>query len=229
MRKGFRGSSGGDGSTSTINQRKTDGADSCMETTHSLAGSPFLNSAPSGRETRATLEEMILQLEFEEKMGRKAKLEEYGKTRRRMSCVNNSDICRLAKNELNQYSRFSLDGKDAMYRTSFKNLPPVSARGEKPISGNRVLTKELMSKEDLNLSGLRKGTPYLPTILAGEKVVWCKPGVIAKLMGLEAIPIPVHNSYARKEKFSSTIKMPKQLRDGADQRLAMERRNTLQI
>ncbi|KAF3534843.1 hypothetical protein DY000_02038446 [Brassica cretica] len=38
----------------------------------------------------------------------------------RMSCVNSSDILRSARNALNQYPRFSLDGKDAMYRSSFQ-------------------------------------------------------------------------------------------------------------
>ncbi|XP_022988644.1 uncharacterized protein LOC111485831 [Cucurbita maxima] len=72
-----------------------------------------------------------------------------------MSCVNNSDILRSTRNALNQYPRFSLDGKDATYRSSFRNLDG------------------------------------LPSTIAGENVLWRKPGVVAKLMGLEAMPMPV--------------------------------------
>ncbi|KAE8705682.1 hypothetical protein F3Y22_tig00110418pilonHSYRG00024 [Hibiscus syriacus] len=45
-----------------------------------------------------------------------------------MSCVNNSDILRSARNVLNQYQRFSLDGKDSMYRLSFRNLEFIHGR-----------------------------------------------------------------------------------------------------
>lgn len=112
MRKGFGSSCNGDGSTSTLNQCKT----------QSLSNSPFVDNTTSGEDTRTTLEEMILQLEFEEKMARKAKADEYraDMEQRRMSCVDNSDILRSARNALNQYPRFSLDGKDSMYRSSFE-------------------------------------------------------------------------------------------------------------
>ncbi|KAH7856577.1 hypothetical protein Vadar_003075 [Vaccinium darrowii] len=196
MRKGFGSSCNGDGSTSTLNQCKT----------QSLSNSPFVDNTTSGEDTRTTLEEMILQLEFEEKMARKAKADEYraDMEQRRMSCVDNSDILRSARNALNQYPRFSLDGKDSMYRSSFRNLPPLSTAGSrKSFCGNPGLRKGIMIKEGLN-SELRK-TPCFPPIVAGESVVWCKPGVVAKLMGLEAIPVPV-GSYACKEKWSSVIK-----------------------
>ncbi|KAJ4879838.1 hypothetical protein Rs2_36892 [Raphanus sativus] len=77
---------------------------------------------------------MILQLELEEDIVQRARLREsyYGSFDNCndnddnlyqpvwMSCVNSSDILRSARNALNQYPRFSLDGKDAMYHSSFQ-------------------------------------------------------------------------------------------------------------
>ena len=34
-------------------------------------------------------------------------------------------------------------------------------------------------------------TLRMPATVAGESVVWCKPGVVAKLMGLDSVPVPV--------------------------------------
>jgi len=41
------------------------------------------------------------------------------------------------------------------------------------------------------MDGLKLGKIlHLPKSLGGESVVWCKPGVVPKLMGLEAMPMP---------------------------------------
>ncbi|CAL5395904.1 unnamed protein product [Camellia sinensis] len=208
MRKGYRSFCNGNSSTSILNQRKNDssGDDSCLAA-HSLSG-----------ETPPTLEEMILQLELEEKMAKTAKLDyQFAETHRRMSCVNNSDILRSARNALNQYPRFSLDGKDAMYRSSFRNLPPISS------SNNGYLRKGL--KKDGFNSESEKTLSCLPPIVAGESVVWCKPGVVAKLMGLEAVPVPVR-SHRRREKSSSVIKEQINLSKRAEKQ-EMERRKPI--
>ncbi|KAI3720466.1 hypothetical protein L6452_21384 [Arctium lappa] len=151
MKKGFKNLCSGDGSTSTLNQQNN-------------PDHPHPHPHPN-----PTLEEMIMHLDLEEKMARRAKLEEYGEVHHRMSCVNSSDILRSARNALNQYPRFSLDGKDAMYRSSFRNFDHVTNRN---------------SIDHGHWIGL-------PAKVAGERVVWCKPGVVGKLMGLEAMPIPV--------------------------------------
>lgn len=131
---------------------------------------------------------MILQLELEEEMAREAKMNALAGIRPgRMSCVNNSDILRSARNALNQYPRFSLDGKDAMYRNSFQNFG---------IQGGR---RSVCCDQ-----GLADRLCRLPPTLAGESVVWCKPGVVAKLMGLDAVPVPVCGG--RKEKLGAIIK-----------------------
>ncbi|XP_057973458.1 uncharacterized protein LOC131161606 [Malania oleifera] len=154
-----------------------------------------------------SLEDMILQLQLQEELARKVnnynniinadnddsnyKLAYFfNDDQRRRSCVNNSDILRSAKNALNQYPRFSLDGKDAMYTSSFSRnvvlgAPAVGAGGRKPGNG----------------FGAAEG---LPRTVAGEAVVWCEPGVVAKLMGLEAVPVPVRGG--RRRMMSSVIK-----------------------
>ncbi|PSS26995.1 Acyl-coenzyme A oxidase [Actinidia chinensis var. chinensis] len=188
VRKGFRRSCNGDGSASTL----------------SLTGSPYVDNTTSG-ENRTTLEQQMI-LQLDKKMARKVKLDhESGKLPRRMSCVNSSEILRSAKSALTHYPRFSLDGKDAMYHSSFRNLPSVTAGGRKL---NRGLRKGL-NKDSLNPE-LGK-TPCFPATLAGERVVWCKPGVVAKLMGLEAIPVPVHSYTTSKEKWRSSMIKKKNL------------------
>ncbi|KAL8519974.1 hypothetical protein ACS0TY_010778 [Phlomoides rotata] len=175
MKKGFRNFCNGESSTSTLDQQKVD---------HSGGGSstymaqPPLSSSPL-REGHPTLEEMIMQLEIEEKMGRKG-----GRFQHRLSCVNSSDILRSARNALNQYPRFSLDGKDSMYRSSFTELTPIRA-------GKLIKNAEKTSS--------------LPSMVGGVSVVWCKPGVVGKLMGLDAMPIPLNNNY-RRERLSAIIK-----------------------
>ncbi|TXG73030.1 hypothetical protein EZV62_001609 [Acer yangbiense] len=171
MKKGFTNSCNGNASTSTLNQRHN----------NLIITSPDHHKPPT-----TTLENMILQLELEEEMAKREK-HHHG----RMSCVNNSDILRSARNALNQYPRFSLDGRDAMYRSSFRNLDAY-----KP--GRRSVTLE----ESFLLSGggaSSKSSVCLPATLGGESVVWCKPGVVAKLMGLEAMPLPLINNKTKRQ------------------------------
>lgn len=203
MKKGVGTFCHGDTSTSILSQSKTDHAAAAKEPL--IIGSPSLisgESSPNGH----TLEEMILQLELEEEMARRAKLDAYyeggsGAPQRRMSCLNNSDILRCARNALNQYPRFSLDGKDAMYRSSFRN----SVCPERKLTARRSVCCERDLRggpRDRSRNDAKYDRPsLLPPILAGERVIWCKPGVVAKLMGLEAMPVPVRRK-ASKEKLS---------------------------
>lgn len=167
MRKGFRNFCNGEGSTSTLNQQKLDGA--------SGGSAACTAEPPLSASGHPTLEEMIMQLEIEEKMGGPRG----GGFQHRMSCVNSSDILRSARNALNQYPRFSLDGKDSMYRSSFIELTENHDRAEKP--------------------------GRFPSMVGGESVLWCKPGVVGRLMGLEAMPVPLNINY-RRERLSAIIK-----------------------
>lgn len=202
MRKGFKSFCNGDGSTSTLNQQQQ--ADNSTTTT-TVPEESLMDSSPPPHHhnnnylvdnykedkisLQPTLEEMILQLELEEKMAAKsrAKLDEYADDtlqhhhHHRMSCVNSSDILRSARNALNQYPRFSLDGKDAMYRSSFC---PVGGRKSIMWCNHRGLRKGFCQVES-------RGQVLLPAKIGGESVVWCKAGVVAKLMGLEAMPVPI--------------------------------------
>lgn len=184
MRRGFRNVCNDDNSTSTLNQKQpTSEAPSQQPSSSYYMENDIistLNAAPPRKSV--TLEEMILQLELEEEMARKEKAAinkhtEEMNFHRRMSCVNNSDILRSARNALNQYPRFSLDGRDAMYRSSFRkhNLTPSAFDGLKL---GRLL--------------------HLPHSVGGENVIWCKPGVVPKLMGLEAMPLPISRLYSSK-------------------------------
>ncbi|QCD84386.1 hypothetical protein DEO72_LG2g4738 [Vigna unguiculata] len=186
MKKGIKTFCNNNGSTSTLNQQNS----------HSQGDltSKVSSSSPFTKQNSPTLEDLILQLELEEEMSRKAKLSEYGGMRGRMSCVNNSDILRSARNALNQYPRFSLDGRDAMYRSSFGNM-----------EGRRSVCSETSFAGDNDFD--HKGMCCLPATLAGESVVWRKPGVVAKLMGLEAMPVPVSKkTYDNKEKLNEVVK-----------------------
>lgn len=86
MKKGIGSFCNGDASTSTLNQQNVN-------------SSFFFDSSTNEGESSSppTLEEMILQLELEEEIARKAKLRENDEIKRRMSCVNNSDILRSAR------------------------------------------------------------------------------------------------------------------------------------
>ncbi|KAJ8569595.1 hypothetical protein K7X08_006172 [Anisodus acutangulus] len=199
MRKGFKSFCNNDTSTSTINHQ-----------TARLVSSPYMMDTsytttsdlrPNERESQTTLEEMLLQLDMEERMARREKLNEYRPPHvpHRMSCVNSSDILRTARNALNQYPRFSLDGKDAMYRSSFRDMSPslstIAVSARKSVCCNRELRKMDMKTQTQNM----------PPTIAGERVIWCKPGVVAKLMGLEAMPMSTRRKN-NKETISAIIK-----------------------
>lgn len=184
MKKRYKNFCNNDDSTSTINQRIVDqGPIFCV--------SPYLQSRTTLQGSEPTLEEMIIQLDLEEKAARRAKFDEYGEMHHRMSCVNSSDILRTARNALNQYPRFSLDGKDAMYRSSFRSLAPISNHDQ------GLRTRLLQKGADHSAKGR---TIHLPATLAGERVVWCRPGVVAKLMGLEAMPLPLSGCHRRRKR-----------------------------
>ncbi|XP_050218827.1 uncharacterized protein LOC126669407 [Mercurialis annua] len=141
-----------------------------------------------------TLEDMILQLELEEDKARKS----------------NSDILQSA---LNQYPRFSLDGKDAMYRSSFRNLP-----ARKSVCCDRgVLARERIMNRSFHPN---------TTTSRGESVVWCKPGVIAKLMGLDAMPMPMPITHNRKETMRQNLRrrLERHEIENRDQRTMMKMR-----
>ncbi|KAL6626473.1 hypothetical protein ACP70R_030199 [Stipagrostis hirtigluma subsp. patula] len=176
-----------------------------------------------------TLEQMILQLDLEEEAARKARRvageEEEGWCPRRMSCVDGGGgggaadhVLRSARDALSQYPRFSLDGRDAMYRASFSGydeglgmgLGAGGAHGRhRParasvccaagaLCGARARGAEGPYEMDL------ERTLRMPATVAGESVVWCKPGVVAKLMGLDAVPVPVRGAGPRRRKASGT-------------------------
>ncbi|PPD96238.1 hypothetical protein GOBAR_DD06734 [Gossypium barbadense] len=178
MKKGIRNFCNGDGSTSTLNQNRTDHGGAGIITSSELVAPPsVVASNTTAQSPPTTLEEMILRLELEEELARKSKLNEYYSENfrgGRMSCVNNSDILRSARNALNQYPRFSLDGKDSMYRSSFRNPEKINGR-------NSVCCDHGLRERFYKAS-------CLPSTLGGETVIWCEPGVVAKLMGLEAVP-----------------------------------------
>uniref|UniRef100_A0A6N2M728 DUF3741 domain-containing protein n=1 Tax=Salix viminalis TaxID=40686 RepID=A0A6N2M728_SALVM len=210
MRKGIRNFCNGDASTSTLDQHNkasysTADGHHCF-VTPSVITMSHADTAP--QQSSPTLEQMILQLELEEEFARKAKLNNYvdvGLRDGRMSCVNSSDILRSARNALNQYPRFSLDGKDAMYRSSFRNLDSVgkAEAARKSVCCDRGL-RERLNRNNFGAKFERKSSTFPPT-LTGKGVVWCKPGVVAKLMGLEAMPVPV-SSREDRETLASIIK-----------------------
>ncbi|KAJ4974930.1 hypothetical protein NE237_008104 [Protea cynaroides] len=207
MKKGLKSFCNGVGSTSTLNQNKVECDSVCM-VTPSVVSSAYLPDNPP------TLEEMILQLELEEEATRKAKLDGFDESRRRMSCVNNSDILRSARNALNQYPRFSVDGRDAMYRSSFRNFAPFTRGGNKGGRTSVCCSSDLRFREKLFQDGFGldlERTLGLPPTIAGENVLWCKPGVVAKLMGLDAMPVPIDSNQKKKNSkeklnLSSTIR-----------------------
>ncbi|XP_042513101.1 uncharacterized protein LOC122088028 [Macadamia integrifolia] len=222
MKKGLRSFCNGVGSASTLNQNKVECDSSCCMVTPSIVSSSALWEGTNLEDNPLTLEEMIMQLELEEEVTRKAKLDGFDvyrqqqqRQRRRMSCVNNSDILRSARNALNQYPRFSVDGRDAMYRSSFQNLnlnlnlDPYATGSHKGgrrnsvCGSNGIRLREKKPFKDgfgLDLERTRGG---LPQTIDGESVLWCRPGVVAKLMGLEAMPIPIgSDNRSRKEKLN---------------------------
>ncbi|XWS51329.1 hypothetical protein CRYUN_Cryun12cG0167900 [Craigia yunnanensis] len=223
MKKGIRNFCNGDGSTSTLNQHQADPGGTAI-TSSDLVTPPSVVNSNTTQSAPTTLEEMILRLELEEELARKAKLNEYSEIRGgRMSCVNNSDILRSARNALNQYPRFSLDGKDAMYRSSFRNS---EIDGRKSVCCDHGLRARYCKIEFESRLGK---SLCLPSTLGGESVIWCKPGVVAKLMGLESMPVPISSSskVESKQKLSSLIKR-ENLRRRAEKH-EMERRTAMEI
>ncbi|KAI3995565.1 hypothetical protein MKX01_023310 [Papaver californicum] len=250
MKKSLRNFCNDDGSTSTLNQKikpyhqhhlsnfMTTSPSNLSVTNNSP---PFLldnnscntfttntnNVASSSRSP--TLEEMILQLEIEEAAARKAKLDEYGDYRRRMSCVNNSDVLRSARNALNQYPRFSLDGRDAMYRSNFRpGLGGFECRRKSVCGSSSSITNIIKVRGMSRICSdgfdidFERNISLLPSTLAGESVIWCKPGVVAKLMGLDAIPKPVATKRIGRGKLCTSILRKENLRRA--ERQEMEKR-----
>ncbi|XVF49730.1 hypothetical protein PTKIN_Ptkin04bG0036800 [Pterospermum kingtungense] len=209
MKKGIRNFCNGDGSTSTLNQNQTDdhGSGSAIITPSDMVTPPSFvasNTNSTAQTPPTTLEEMILRLELEEELARKSKLNEYYHSQirpGRMSCVNNSDILRSARNALNQYPRFSLDGKDAMYRSSFRNDAEIMGARKSVCCDHGLRERYCKLEPRLGQSRLS-----LPSTFGGESVIWCKPGVVAKLMGLDSIPVPVSRSKGNRQKLGSLIK-----------------------
>uniref|UniRef100_A0A0D3ELZ5 DUF3741 domain-containing protein n=1 Tax=Oryza barthii TaxID=65489 RepID=A0A0D3ELZ5_9ORYZ len=187
-RSGIRSFCHGVDSTSTTMQRRLVGADAASSSflTVPTSTASSVGVAESEAAAAVTLEQMILQLDLEEAAARKAQQQQQP---RRASCVNSSDgrVLRSARDALSQYPRFSLDGgRDAMYRASFSDHHHYYYHDAALVSSS---------------SGHRRSPPPcrgMPPTVAGESVVWCKPGVVAKLMGLDAVPVPVRGGGQRR-------------------------------
>lgn len=124
-----------------------------------------------------TLEEMLAQVEEdEEEESAAAQLAELmalsNNCGRRMSCVNNSDILRAAKNALNtQHPRFSVDGRDVAHRPSIEFSLLDLARKPSDVK------KTSMGRENsvCDRSKLPQG--------------FREPCLLERLMGLESMPL----------------------------------------
>lgn len=105
---------------------------------------------------------------------------------------------------MNQYPRFSLDGKDAMYRSSFRcQLGTHAGAGMARQGGQRAHCSEEQRARRSDQMSLQ--LKRLPQTVAGESVVWCETGVVAKLMGLEMVPVPVKGKKG-KDKLGTLLK-----------------------
>ncbi|KAJ4978311.1 hypothetical protein NE237_009091 [Protea cynaroides] len=180
--KGLRSFCNGVSSASTLNQNKAEFDSSCM-VTPSAVRSAFLEGYNFG-DSPPTQEEMILQLELEEETSKKAKLDGFD-------------------------PQFSVDGHDAMYRSSFQNLAPFARVGYKGGRNSVCCSSHIRFREkpfhdgfDLDL----KRTLGLPQTITGESVLWCQPSVVAKLMGLDAMPVLI-GSNRRKENPKDRLNM----------------------
>ncbi|KAL6567929.1 hypothetical protein OROGR_001597 [Orobanche gracilis] len=164
MKKGFRNFCNGESSTSTLDKKEQNS----HQEQNPLSNLLFPSREPS-------LEEMF------------SKLGSSGFQQHRRSCFNGSDyILRRATNPLiNQYHRFSLDGKQAMYQSSFTTMDPMRAAGK--------------SLFHYDVESEKAPRSLLPACMIGgqETVIWCKPGVVPKLMGLDAMPIPLKSFSSR--------------------------------
>ncbi|XP_062208297.1 uncharacterized protein LOC133909757 [Phragmites australis] len=195
----------------------------------SMVGSCVAETEVSGTGTggagggpAVTLEQMILQLDLEEEAARKARRAAAGEGEgwcpRRMSCVDGGSadhVLRSARDALSQYPRFSLDDRDSMYRASFSGYYDAMGRNDAiagVVAGGRL--SPLSRASVCCAAGAGCGalacsaggyemdperTLRLPATVAGESVVWCKPSVVAKLMGLEAVPVPVRGGPRRRK------------------------------
>uniref|UniRef100_A0A0E0JGL7 DUF3741 domain-containing protein n=1 Tax=Oryza punctata TaxID=4537 RepID=A0A0E0JGL7_ORYPU len=179
-RSGIRSFCHGVDATSTM-QRRLVGGDAADAASSSFLTVPTSSSTVGVAESEAavTLEQMILQLDLEEAAAAAARKAQHQQPRR-ASCVNSSDrVLRSARDALSQYPRFSLDGRDAMYRASFSDYYDASGHRRSSACCEMDLVR-------------------MPPTVAGESVVWCKPGVVAKLMGLDAVPVPVRGGGQRR-------------------------------
>uniref|UniRef100_A0ACD5VX59 Uncharacterized protein n=1 Tax=Avena sativa TaxID=4498 RepID=A0ACD5VX59_AVESA len=201
MRRGIRGFCHDVGSTSTqhlaAGDRDGDAASSSFLTVpSSVVGSCAAESVGGAgpQQAAVTLEQMILQLDLEEEAARRKA--------RRMSCVDSSDhyVLRSARDALSHYPRFSLDGRDAMCRASFSSYRDAAMGLNGPIvpldrDGGRYRRASVCCRaRECGVEGYEmdlERTLRMPATVAGESVVWCKPGIVAKLMGLDSVPVPV--------------------------------------
>ncbi|KAF4378026.1 hypothetical protein G4B88_004633 [Cannabis sativa] len=180
MRKGFRSTfCNGDDSTSTLDRHLLPPPPPSDH--HLPLPLPLLQHDHNHNQV-GTLEEMILKLELEEEKARKYSTtttnnREHGINHgRKMSYCNNnnnsSDILMSARNAaMSQYPRFSLDGKDAMYRSSFRNNDNNMKMMELEQGRRSVCCGELKRLRGrlLGLGGGGGGL-VLPPTLAGESV-----------------------------------------------------------
>ncbi|KAJ1283169.1 hypothetical protein BS78_03G107900 [Paspalum vaginatum] len=230
-RRGLRSFCHGVASTSTVQQphgkELVSAASSSSATVPpSVVGSCVAETEVSGTgggdggaPPAVTLEQMILQLDLEEEAARKerrgaaAAAAEEGWCPRRMSCVDGGGpadhVLRSARDALSQYPRFSLDGRDAMYRASFSGFYEGMGRDRDAGAGDRPRASAVCCAAGEGCGALAcsaggyemdlERTLRMPATVAGESVVWCKPGVVAKLMGLEAVPVPVRGGLRRRK------------------------------
>ncbi|RDX57740.1 hypothetical protein CR513_62994, partial [Mucuna pruriens] len=158
-----------EGSTSTLNKQNNTIGNSNQHCQVHL----------SSKVSSLTMHDVMMQFELESKLS-----DDFSGMRGRMSCVNDSNILRSTRKALNQYPRLSLDGRDAMCRSTLGNI-----NERRSVCCDRELRRGLLEENnDLLGSRFDKGMS-----MSGESVVWCKPGVVARLMGLEAIPLPIHS------------------------------------
>lgn len=223
--KDHLGSGGADAASSSFLTVPASVVGSCVaqSETSGCAG----GGGPSDQQPSVTLEQMILQLDLEEEAERKARrAEEDAWCPRRMSCVDAGSssaaadhVLRSARDALSQYPRFSLDGRDAMYRASFSSyyyddVVGLGAAGRVNTAAGPVLSGDRAAHRPTRASAACCGGGYemdleptlrMPATVAGESVVWCKPGVVAKLMGLDAVPVPVRGGGLRRRKLASPL------------------------
>ncbi|RLN24387.1 hypothetical protein C2845_PM07G05490 [Panicum miliaceum] len=200
------GGAGADAASSSFLTVAPSVVGSCVAETE-VSGTGTGGGADGGGGPAVTLEEMILQLDLEEAAARKARRaagyggEEEGWCPRRMSCVDGGPadhVLRSARDALSQYPRFSVDGRDAMYRASFSGFYEGMGRGASAGAAGGTYSRPRSSACGAgcgalvcSAGGYEMDLERMPATVAGESVVWCKPGVVAKLMGLEAVPVPI--------------------------------------